>query len=228
LSQAFSRVTWRSIPWVAASASAASALLSLGAFGSPAQFALSRSGVAELELHRLWTGHAVHYGAAHLRGDLLAFLVWAALVETCSRRLLVVTLLAGAPLLSLAVLGCCPGVGEYRGLSGLDCTLVAELFVLRARQAPAAPLALFDRMLPRFAGKALPWAALALFLAKCALEAVSGRAVLAPDLGPGVELLPASHWLGVGVGVAAVAVFARGVKRSAPVSPYALDRRAEV
>ena len=216
MTRVLARVTWRSLPWVAASASAASALVSLGAFGSPARFALSRTGVAQLELHRLWTGHAVHYGAAHLRGDLLAFLVWAALVEVCSRRLLVVTLLAGAPLLSLAVLGCCPGVGEYRGLSGLDCTLVAELFVLRAWQTPAAPVALFGRALPSAAGKALPWAALALFLVKCAFEAVTGRAVLAPDLGHGVELLPASHWLGVGVGVAAVAMFASGVRGADP------------
>jgi len=192
----------RAVPWIAVAVSAWSALASLGVFGSPALFALSRDGVAEL--HRFWTGHAVHFGAAHLRGDLSAFLVWAALVEMQSRRLLVLTLVVGAPLLSLLLLGACPGVSEYRGLSGLDCVLVTELFVLHRAAKRDTPPHLFGHPVPRWLVSSVGWLAAGVFVAKCAFEVVRGRAVLAPDLGPGVELVAAAHWLGVLVGLAMV------------------------
>jgi hypothetical protein len=39
-------------------------------------------------------------------------------------------------------------------------------------------------------------ACLGLFLGKCAYELATGQAILAPDLGQGVKLLPAAHALG--------------------------------
>ena len=192
------------VPWIAVTVSAWSALASVGVFGPPALFALSRDGVSEL--HRLWTGHAVHFGAAHLRGELLAFLAWAALVEVQSRRLLVLTLVVGAPLLSLLLLVACPEVSEYRGLSGLDCVLVTELFVLHRAAMRDPPRRLFGRPVPRWRVSSIGWVAAGAFIAKSAFEAAMGRAVLAPDLGLGVELVEAAHWLGVLVGLRMVAV----------------------
>ncbi len=90
------------------------------------------SGSAERgQLWRLWSCHFVHYNGAHLWGDLLAFTVWASLVEGESRRALISTLVLGAPLLTSALALTCPELGEYRGLSGLDTALVIELILLR-------------------------------------------------------------------------------------------------
>src|SRR6185295_11849695 len=110
------------------------------------------------------------------------------------RRVLVVTLVAGAPLISLLILMLCPAVVEYRGLSALDCALVAELFLLRVGVSESASPSLFGRPPSERWLRRAAWGAAALFVAKCGFELVTGRALLAPDLGPGVKLLVPSHW----------------------------------
>jgi hypothetical protein len=42
---------------------------------------------------------------------------------------------------------------------------------------------------------------LAAFVAKCGYELVTGRAILAPDLGEGVRLLPLAHLTGAVLGL---------------------------
>ncbi|HEX6765084.1 MAG TPA: rhomboid family intramembrane serine protease, partial [Polyangiaceae bacterium] len=121
----------RATPWLSLAASAAGLALSSGLVGSPSDYALAPGRLVDGELFRLWTGHFVHYGSAHLWGDLLAFAFWAAAVERSSRRLFAVTLFCATPLLSLGILLACPELREYRGLSGLDCALVVELILVR-------------------------------------------------------------------------------------------------
>jgi rhomboid family GlyGly-CTERM serine protease len=180
----------RAIPWLALAATALSGALSSGSAALQSSCALTGDALARFELWRLWTGHLVHFGAAHLRGDLLAFVVWATLLEAESRAVLGRVLLGAAPALSLAILFGYPTLAEYRGLSGLDCSLVVALIVLRGVASSKL--------------RGLGWLCLGCFAAKCGYELVSGQALLAPDLGRGVALLPAAHLLGAAGGVLVV------------------------
>lgn len=177
----------RATPWLALLASAVSWALSSAPAELQAACALKPSAIAQGELWRLWAGHFVHFGSVHLRGDLLAFLVWAAWLERGARGLLLGILLLGTPLLSLVILIGCPTLAEYRGLSGLDCSLVGALIWLRGLQS--------ERL------RGVGVVCLAAFLAKCGYELLSGRAILAPDLGEGVRLLPLAHVTGAALGV---------------------------
>jgi hypothetical protein len=199
----------RAVPWLALVACSFAVLLATGTVGTPAAYALVRDRVQAGELFRLWTGHFVHFNSAHLVGDLLAFGVWAALVEGESRRLLAFTLLAGTPLLSLALLATCPDLSEYRGLSALDCALVSELLLARGlalelSKHSRAPTRVLAAALGTPAIRAIALLAAVAFLAKCVFELRAGHALLAPDLGPGVKLLPLAHLLGILLGALAV------------------------
>jgi membrane associated rhomboid family serine protease len=197
------RAAW---PWVALLATSLG-LLASALPAAPHALAYTAVGLEKGQWWRLWTGHFVHYGKAHLWGDLLAFAVWAALVESESRRVLVTTLVIGAPLLSCAFWLACPGLGEYRGLSSLDAALVIELIVLRgfAARAGAAGQGLGPWLTRTVGGRALRavgWISLGLFALKTAYEYAAGHALLAPDLGRGVQLLPSAHAFGGLLGLA--------------------------
>ena len=175
----------------------------------PAQplLAFTVEGMHRRQYWRLWTGHFVHFGSAHLWGDWLAFVVWAALVEAESRRALVATLLLGAPLLSLALTLACPSLTEYRGLSGLDTALVLELillrgFVLKGEQEGRGLGPWLTGLLGRPALQLVGGACLCLLASKIGYEYYAGRALLAHDLGAGVRLLPAAHAFGALLGLA--------------------------
>jgi hypothetical protein len=102
-------------------------------------------------------------------------------------------------------------------LSVVDCTLAAELFVLLMRDRSRAGDA---------RGAAVFGLGLAVFGAKTAYEFATGHAVLAPDLGPGVALLPVTHAVGIGVGAVIVAVYCaseRGVLRHARLGAVGHD-----
>jgi len=195
--------TLRSRPWVALIAS----LLGLLASALPASplLAFTQDGMQRGQWWRLWTAHFVHYGSAHFWGDWLAFVVWAALVEAESRRALMATLLAGAPVLSLALDISCPTLGEYRGLSALDTALVLELILLRGFvrwEADVPGLGPWlTRLLGRPALRLVGGFCLCLLAGKIAYEFQVGRAILAHDLGAGVQLLPAAHALGALLGL---------------------------
>jgi rhomboid family GlyGly-CTERM serine protease len=182
----------RAVPWLALSASALSWGLSSLPSALQTRSALGPRALADGELWRLWTGHLVHFGPAHLRGDLLAFLVWAALLESESRRALAQILLLVAPLLSLSILFCYPTLEQYRGLSGLDCSLVVTLIWSRGLQSARL--------------RSVGALGLACFVFKCAYEVVVGKAILAPDLGAGAKLLPLAHVLGAVLGLGSVVV----------------------
>ena len=155
----------------------------------------------------------MHYGSAHLWGDWLAFVVWAALVESESRLALGATLLIGAPLLLLALELVCPALGEYRGLSGIDTALVVELILLRgfAQAEVGSEPGLgpwLTRQLGRPALRVVGGLSLGLSVLKIAFEFDAGHAILAHDLGFGVKLLPAAHAFGALIG-GAIGLFFR-------------------
>lgn len=182
-------------PWLAVFASIVALLLSTAPDELQAACALNSAALTGGEPWRLWTGHFVHFGGAHLRGDLLAFLLWAAWLERGGRGLLLCVLLVATPLLSVVILIGCPTLAEYRGLSGLDCSLVAALIWMQGLQG--------DRR------RGVGALCLAAFVAKCGYELVSDRAILAPDLGEGVRLLPLAHVAGALLGLLLSAGFMR-------------------
>jgi len=195
----------------------------------PAQriLAFTAAGMQRGELWRLWTGHFVHYGSAHLWGDWLAFVVWAALVESESRRALVATLLIGAPLLLFVLELACTALGEYRGLSGIDTALVIELILLRgfACRRTGSERGLgpwLTRLLGRSALRVIGGASLCLSVLKIGYEFQAGHALLAHDLGFGVKLLPAAHAFGALIGLGFALLFGRPSSRVD--NPRALER----
>ena len=196
--------------------------------------AFTAAGMQRGELWRLWTGHFVHYGSAHLWGDWLAFVVWATLVEGESRLALGATLLIGAPLLLLALELVCPALGEYRGLSGLDTALVVELILLRGflpagvgSERGLGPW--LTRQLGRPALRVVGGLSLGLSLVKIAFEFQAGHAVLAHDLGSGVKLLPAAHAFGALLGLwIGLSCRRASSKQSAPHRPQRSTRRPSV
>ena len=192
-------------PWVSLLATSIG-LLASALPGSSRLLAYTSQGAQRGEPWRLWSAHFVHYNGAHLWGDLLAFAVWAALVEGESRRALLSTLLLGAPLLMCTLSLCCPQLAEYRGLSGLDTALVIELILLRGFAAPTCGVEQgFGPWLTRRLGRAslrlIGVASLGLSAVKIVYESCAGHALIARDLGNGVALLPAAHAFGALVGL---------------------------
>jgi rhomboid family GlyGly-CTERM serine protease len=190
-------------PWLALLAS----LLGWVASALPAQawLAFTAEGMQRGEIWRLWSGHLVHYGSAHFWGDWLAFVVWAVLVESESRRALLATLLLGAPLLLLALSFAYPTLREYRGLSGLDTALVIELILLRGFRRGVDGRRSIGSWLTRLLGtstlRVVGGASLCALLAKLGYEFQVGHALLVHDLGLGVQLLPGAHAFGALVGL---------------------------
>lgn len=214
----------RHVPWLALLSSCAGLLAS--ALPASSLLAFTRRGLHQAQLWRLWTGHFVHYGSAHLWGDLLAFAIWAALVEGESRRVLGATLLVGAPLLSCMFAWVHPEVSQYRGLSALDAALVVELIVLRGFRGSAddgGPRRGVGPWLTRQLGSSwlqgIGVVSLCLSVAKMGYEFSAGHALLAPDLGPGVMLLPSAHGFGALLGLAISLLVGRSHWRGTRLSP---------
>jgi len=162
--------------------------------GAQRVFELDRSAVLLGEWWRIVTCHLVHYSSAHAFGDIAAFAVWAAIVEAISRRLLLAVLGTAALVVGLGVLLLCPAVGHYGGLSAIDVALATTLLAVlatstRFRRIPGARL----------------WIVLIALahVSKAVYEIALGTAILAPDLGKGVALLPAAHLLGAAAGILA-------------------------
>lgn len=149
------------------------------------------------EVWRLITGHFVHWSAAHLAWDVLAFFALGAIVmglvmgrqpeglsytrcRTTSQvvrrlALLVAVVIATALIVSLFLLIFCPEVGKYRGLSAIDSALwMWAVFIIGERRV----------------GLALTL--LSLFFAKLMIES-AGAALFA---GGGITVMPVVHLVG--------------------------------
>ncbi len=160
--------------------------------GSRADLEFDRAGISAGEWWRILTGHFVHYGPAHSLGDILAFAVWAGLVEWISRRLLGIAVAVACLVVGLGIYIGCPEVVRYGGLSGIDVALVVVLLGALWSSPKLRAIPLSRVWVMGIAG---------LLVVKSAYELVTHSAILAPDLGSGVVLLPAAHALGVAAGL---------------------------
>jgi rhomboid family GlyGly-CTERM serine protease len=163
------------------------------ASGSESHLEFDRLAIIDGQWWRIFTGHFVHYNSAHSIGDIAAFTLWAALIEAISRRTLAVAVSLSVLFVGIGILLCCPSVMRYRGLSGIDIAFAIVLLGLLACSPRIRNL--------RHARAMLGVVSVAL-LGKTIYEFGAGAAILAPDLGNGVALLPAAHAFGALAGVA--------------------------
>src|SRR5690349_14717192 len=111
--------------------------------GATEALQLDRYAFARAEYWRLVTGHFTHFGADHLRWDLVAFAAFGALVEVRSRRSWISCLMISAVVISLSVVWLQPQLSLYRGLSGLDSalfTVVAAELLREGRSTGDKPM----------------------------------------------------------------------------------------
>jgi rhomboid family GlyGly-CTERM serine protease len=132
---------------------------------------------------RLWTGHWVHFGAAHLLWNLAVLLpagVWAERVAPQRARLL----LALSPgFIGVALWAGAPGLASYGGLSGVASGVLALLAL--------------DRLAAGRDGRWFWWSVLALLGAKIVAETLADRALFARFAVAGVRPVPLAHVAGL-------------------------------
>ncbi len=163
-----------------------------------------RAAIVQGEGWRLLTGHLTHFGADHLRWDLLAFVALGVAAEFQSRSRFLITLGASALLISLGVLIAQPQFVIYRGLSGIDSALFGLVLAgvllegWRARHGFSL---------------AVGGLALAGFAAKCAYELITADTVFVASSDVFAPV-PLAHLIGMLTG-AAVMFFA-GDEKSGP------------
>jgi rhomboid family GlyGly-CTERM serine protease len=186
------------LPWAAAGLGALAALLTFwpGAFDV---LVYDRVAVDRGELWRLVSGHFVHWSTAHWAWDCAVFVMLAALGEARGRRRLLAVVLVAALGVSTGVALLQPELGRYAGLSGIDCALLAWLGLdsLRGRWREGSRGSVLVGM-----GVALA------FAGKIAFEIVTGRALFAGELAPGVVAVPVAHLLGAALGAGLGALLA--------------------
>ena len=178
---------WRFLPADAAMAAILVAAMVLQVCpGAQALLEFDRARVAAGQWWRLVTCNLVHFGWPQLLADTgaLAVLWW------LSRRRglgLVWPVAAGAVAVGLGV-QLCGGVDVYRGLSGVNCALLAA--------------ALVDASLGRRKTAAWLWVPLlALLGSRCVYEMVTGKAIGVTSLPAGVIVVGVAHLGGVAAGV---------------------------
>jgi rhomboid family GlyGly-CTERM serine protease len=190
-------------------------LLSLGAVIAQASPALTgwaslrRADLADGQLWRLVSGHWTHWSADHLAWDLLVFAGAGAILERRGRRRLVLACTGLAAMsVGVGVWLLEPGIGEYRGLSGIGTALftLATLDLLR------------DSLRSGHREQAVLLAAvLAASLGKVGFEAGTGRALFVDTDAAGFVSLPLAHLLG---GAVAPLLMLADRRRAAAGVPY--------
>jgi rhomboid family GlyGly-CTERM serine protease len=174
------------VPWISA-ALAATGLAVACVPGSAEALQYDRVRVMAGEAWLLLSSQMAHWTARMTLMDLGVLVGLGAWLEARGeRRNLVFALVLGAAGTALAVHMLSPDLLYYRGSSGL----ASALFVLTALHIARSSGG---------AARALALLACALFLAKAAWESLSGQALFAGPLAPGVRVVPLVHLLG-GVG----------------------------
>jgi rhomboid family GlyGly-CTERM serine protease len=158
----------------------AAAALAVAATFLPGEWLELRS---DPSLLRILTCHFTHWSFEQLAWDVLAF---TALGLACARRnarATHATLLASVLLIPVAVLAFAPEIGAYRGLSGVASAMFALLLAFERRRL-TWPVVTFT----------------ILFAGKLTLEAITGGAIFAKDLGDDVVAVPVAHLAGALIG----------------------------
>lgn len=171
-----------------------------------------RAAFAQGEWWRLMTAHLTHFGADHLRWDLLAFVILGGVCEWIDRRAFAWTLAVAAPVITAGVGLMQPWFTTYRGLSGIDSALfglvIAHLLVAGGRQRDGVLLGLGGIGLLAFAGK-------------CAYEIVVGDTLFVASEGTFAPV-PLAHLLGLLAG-AAVGLLAQAAQHAGATDEDAGD-----
>lgn len=192
-------VSWERFFWIGVTAFALLVHLS-PAVQSMLEF--DRGHIAAGQTWRLLTGNFVHYSWAHLAANLGAFAALCWIAEGRSRGLSWVVALS-SPAVGLAVFGLADGVATYRGVSGVDCALLAWILTTMAIQDGRR--------------KAMAWiGVLALVSAKSVIEALTGQVLLPTSAPAGVAVVGATHVVGLAIGAAAGLAGKRLEKRPRP------------
>ena len=178
------------LPWISAAVAAIGLAVACVPGGAEA-LQYDRVRVAEGAVWLLQSGQPAHWTARMALLDLGMLAGLGAWLEARGeRRDLVFALSLGAIGTALAVHFLSPDLLVYRGSSGL----ASALFVL---------IALRIVRTSGGAGRALALLAVALFLAKAGWESLTGQALFAGPLAPGVRVVPLVHLLGGVAGAAA-------------------------
>ena len=177
--------SWERFLWISVTAIALLVQLS-PAVQSVLEF--DRDHIAAGQTWRLLTGNFVHYGWTHLAANLGAFAALCWIAEGRSRGLSVVVALS-ALAVGLAVFGLADSVTTYRGVSGVDCALLAWILTTMAIQDGRR--------------KAMAWlGVLTLVAAKSVIEALTGQVLLPTSAPAGVAVVGVTHVAGLAIGAA--------------------------
>jgi len=146
----------------------------------------NRAAIGAGQWWRLLTGNFVHYDWLHLAANVGAFaiLAWFA-IERSQGAIPLVGLFGVA--VGVGVYVWADGILTYRGVSGVDCAVLAWLLVRIAAQERG--------------WKATAWTgALLLMVAKSAYELAAGQVLLPTSAPPGVEVVNVTHVIGLAMG----------------------------
>jgi rhomboid family GlyGly-CTERM serine protease len=174
----------RGLPWVTLVLVLAGSALAVAPDGITELLQHERSGAASGELWRPVTGQLVHWSGRMALLDLGALLILGAWLEIRSRKTAVSAYVLGLGLIGIALPFLPPRPDVYRGSSGIASAVVVALALHLATVSP------------RPSSRILAAAGLALFAAKVLWETLTGGALAAGPLPPGVEVVPAVHAAG--------------------------------
>ncbi|MEJ2470874.1 MAG: rhombosortase [Desulfuromonadales bacterium] len=166
------------------------ALASLIVFGNPwlsDQALYDRLAIQQGQLWRLLTAPLAHLSTSHLVWNLLLFLLFGAMLETCRRRSMILISVLTALTTGIIYLLFVPNLTYYGGLSGLLTGLVAYLALIRIDQ--------------RENSRSLWIVVLVLLLAKIGVESVINQPLFVATAGTNFHVLPSSHLIGLSVAV---------------------------
>ncbi len=173
----------RRLPWVTAALGLASAAVFLLP-GAGDVFVFDRAAILEGQVWRLWTGHAVHFTAAHLLWNLVVVLAAGSWLERLAPRPARWFYAFAPPLIAGALLAFDSALARYGGLSGVGAGLLVLLALTQMSSAGER--------------RALWIAVLVLTALKIALETWTAT----PLLAAGVRSVPLAHVAGAVGGVA--------------------------
>jgi rhomboid family GlyGly-CTERM serine protease len=174
------------LPWATATVAVIAVGVALVPAWAPALL-YDRAGIGRGEWWRLWSGHLVHFGPAHLAWNLAVLLpagLWAERIAALRTRLL---LTLAPPAMAIVLLIGLPDLARYSGLSGLASALLAFLACTQLRRAKG------DRW--------FWWSVLGLLLGKIGAEVFSVHPLFARFATDDVQPVPLAHAAGLGVAV---------------------------
>ena len=157
--------------------------------GAQAVLEFDRDAIRDGQWWRVATGNFVHYDWTHLAANLGTFAALAWVAACRFRGALVVVALSAATVGAGVYLGA-GDIATYRGVSGVDCALLAWLLLTLARHERGR--------------HAAAWIALlAVVAAKFTLEAVTGGPLLPTSAPAGVAVVSVTHLTGLATGALA-------------------------